>query len=402
MGRRTVGETPTMFTVSCLPGSNRNRSVAPTDRVWHPLTWIDQGDGGGAVSWGKTRLLRVLVVFLIASILGGCAGTNRIETADEGAHVPPHHGVLVVGFERPADLASEPFALDVTAVDPAGRASRVHANPHVPRSASAVLPNRQFFQRDSGNRFVFTLEPGDYVLAAVRTVRKARHSNQSPAFGGGLGGALLEGAATGLLVGGIEALLARSQVDHSAGRPPLQYVINGVAAPEAPRFRVRAGEVLYIGDILVGAETRRYEVDDPARRSGPNAFDTAYSATTQDIRLFVEYAVDDAGARRDAAALQLGHRPFRTERLRLSDQDRTMFVNYRPIDSRTLHPIGQPQVSRARPDKPRAAEGSPSSVRAPTLPASATPESDLVERFLSGAISKEQYDQERARLAAGS
>ncbi|EDP64980.1 hypothetical protein BAL199_21529 [alpha proteobacterium BAL199] len=343
------------------------------------------------------------MLLVMASMLGGCAVTNRIETPDEGALVSPHHGVLIVGFERPDDLSSEPFALDVTAVDSAGRAGPVRANPYVPRSASALLPIQQFFQRDSGSRLAFALEPGDYVLAAVRTVRKARYSDQSPVFGGGLGGALLEGAATGLFVGGIEALLATSQVDRAAGRPPLQYVTNGVAAPEAPRFRVRAGEVLYIGDILVGAETRRYEVDDPARRSGPNAFDTAYTATTQDIRLFAEYAVDEAGARRDAAALRLNHRPFRAERLRLSGDARTMFVNYRPVDSRTFHPIGQPQISRARPDMPRAAEGSPSSVRAaPVAPTSAITEPDLMERFLSGAISKEKYDQERARLAAGS
>lgn len=338
------------------------------------------------------------MLFAAVWMLGGCAGTNRIATAADGAGVPPHQGVVIVGFERPASLTAKPIKLDIRAVERTGSVAPNLPSAARPRSASVLLSGQKYFVGDTGGRFAFALEPGDYVIAAVQEDRQPYYRDLKPAWGGGLGGAVLEGALTGLFLGGVEGILARSAIDPEAGRAPLQYVTNGVAVPDAPRFRVQAGQVVYIGDILVGSEERQYEVDDPSRRTGPNAYDdTAKPARLYDIRLFAEYAVDEAAARGDAAALQLGHFPFRTERIRLSDRERTMFVNYRPVDSRTTRTIGDPKISLARPATGRPP---PTTAITPTAPAAGQP--DLIERFLSGAISREQYERERARPGSGS
>ena len=73
-------------------------------------------------------MVRVLVLFVAVWTLAGCAGGNRIETAADGAGVPAHQGILIVGLERSANLTAKPIKLDIRAVYPTGHVAPDHSS----------------------------------------------------------------------------------------------------------------------------------------------------------------------------------------------------------------------------------------------------------------------------------
>lgn len=338
-------------------------------------------------------------------LLAGCAGSNQIRTAADAAAVPPGRGVVVFNLERAAELRGTPFTLDIRSVDAAGRIDTARLDRDAPRRASTVLQVEQWLGSPPDTRFAYALEPGDYVLADIG-IAQQRTTYYTTTTGSGGGGGAAVGIAALILLGVAAVAIAAADSDTPPERPPLQYVVENVAVSEGPRFQVRPGEVVYIGDILIGAEKRRYRVDDPEWRTGPNKYDTAAEWTIDDTRLFAEYTVDQQQARGYAASLGLGRRPFRTQPVRLSDQARTMFAHYRDPDPKTHVQVGATTLARARPHLPLPAD--PQTVAgtnpaAPTVPPRAPAAlGDLMQDFLDGKINKSEYDAARARLAAGS
>lgn len=340
-------------------------------------------------------MLRIAALIALAVLTVGCAG-NRIETAKDGAAVPAGHGVLVVGLDRTGELSDVSFAIEIRSVDGQGR---VDAAPHSeasPSRASVMLPREHWMNATPSRSQAFALAPGDYALTKVHvpveqtTYRPYSSSNQ--------GGARLDtGAAIGVI--GVLAVLTAVAIGVAATSdappPPMNYVEKQIAVAHAPRFQIRPGEVVYIGHILMGLEVREQQVENPWGGRGPNALDEASTTTIADKRVFAEHAFDLPQAKAFVAGLGLGRRPFRTQQIRLSGQARTMLYGYGPPDPKL--PV---RYALARPDLPRQSAGPVTATV--TVPVTAPGSSrNLMERFLAGEISKEEYDRERARRAAG-
>lgn len=374
--------------------------VARDSAVTTARYWLRRMLHGGA------GMLRFITLFALAALVAGCAGDNRIDTAAEAATVSAGHGVLVIGLDRSDELDDAGFALEVRAVDSVGRVDTAPLDAASPRRATVMLPRERWLSASPPTSFAFALAPGDYVLTKLY-VPVERYIRTDTSSAGQGGSKLDNSAAIGII--GVLALLTVAAIavaatnDEPATLPPMHYVKQQVAIADAPRFQIRPGEVLYIGHILMGLELREQQVEDPWGGRGPNALDQSATTTIVDKRVFAEHAFDLPGTRANVAGLGLGRRPFRTQQIRLSDQPRTMLYSYPAPDPKL--PV---RIARARPDLPLA-DAAPARATGPARPTpSPAPTTapgasrDLMERFLSGAITREQYDAERARPAPGS
>lgn len=312
-------------------------------------------------------MLRAIALLALSIAIPGCSGDNRIDTAAEGRAVPAWQGVLVVGLERAAELDDTSFAVDFGALGANGRLESAPQERSYPRRASATLAARAWLRSPPPGRFAFALAPGDYVLEKLYIPEMARptvdwstirdpHERNGRSLSAGEAFAMVMALS---LAKGIVTGAAGEAPEPKAKPTPTHYVNRGLAAA-APRFEVRAGEVLYVGDLLIGVELYEKQVVDAWSTRGPNAEDQPSTSIVRDQRLFAEHGFDMAAARRFVAGLALGDRPFRTQSLRLSDEPRTMLRWYPPPD-----PTMSLRVVRARPAEAADAVPSPPSATTP-------------------------------------
>lgn len=307
-------------------------------------------------------------------LLAACASGLPIGT-------DPGRGIIVLGLDRAEELGASPFVAEVMAVNSAGRVEPLFTR--TSRHAAIHLPPKRLLDGSPSTRFALDVEPGEYMLAKIGL---GLHDTSDSIWPRSRGEVVNSQLGRGL------AFLAKKAQEASEGWP-IEYVKNDIPAANAPRFTIRPGEVLYIGDILIGAEYRQSPAEPertPDERNRPGG--TVYRHT----RLFAEYALDVPAARRFAASIGVGQRPFRTYPIRLSDADRTPFPNASkpPGDASLLTVVRARQASAATligPVAPPAAAPGPAPAGAPSL----------MERFLAGEITKQEYDRERVRLATG-
>lgn len=283
----------------------------------------------------------------------------------------PGRGIIVLGLDRAEELGATPFVAELMAINSAGRVEPLFTRTR--RHAAIQLPSKRLFDGSPSTRFALDVEPGEYMLAKIGiglddTPKSIWPRSRSEVVNDELGRGI--------------AFLAKKAQEASDGWP-IEYVKDGIPAANAPRFTVRPGEVVYIGDILIGAEYRQSPAEPertPDERNRPGG--TVYRHT----KLFAEYALDVPAARQFAASIGVGQRSFRTQPIRLSDADRTLFPNESkpPRDASLLTVVRARQASTATPiglvAQPAAAPG-----RAPPGVPS------LMERFLAGEITAEQY-----------
>lgn len=360
---------------------------------------------------GKLMRRSIPALLSICLALTGCAASNEVAPG-QGASVARHQAVVIVGINRAPVLRPYPFVIDIRGVEPGGeRITTAKLNPDAPRRADvASIP--QGFGASSERFQAFALEPGTYAIASIHPGPQAPPTVYMPisGSGGGAGGGLL---ALGLVAAiGIATAVGNATSDAPPPpKPETLYVEEDRLLDTAPRFELRPGEVVYLGDMLFGTETRVFErvVKIGGNRPGmAGSGDNETPERVQDNRLFVEYGHDPGRAHSYAVTAGFGDRPFRSVSLQLFAPDRPygLIASYKPLEAVKDTLVQGPTINRAdgsttaAPPPSRPTVSNPSPVVRPADPSAA--KAELMERFLSGAISREQFERERDRLAGGS
>lgn len=358
---------------------------------------------------------RLLPLLLLATCLtlSGCAATNEVEPGN-AADVTGGQAIVIVGVGRAGPLRAYPFVIDIRGVEP--RSDRIvtdSLDPQAPRLAK-VTSVPQGWSAEAPRFQAFALEPGSYAITQIRPGDQAPPSVYMPRMGGGTTGGLI---ALGVVAAiGLAAIIA-NEVGNAASpsKSDTLYFEQDRVLPTAPRFDLRPGEVVYLGDVLFGTEARVFErIIQAPGAAGPS--DNGPPERVPDNRVFAEYGQDVRSASAFAGSIGLGNRPFRTATLVLHEAGRSYgyIASYLPVEAVKGKLVAGPTVHRAAgagtavlappPPKPapiEAATGPVDVARTPEPPPGAGTR-DLMERFLDGEISKSEYERERARQASGS
>jgi len=336
---------------------------------------------------------RLTVVVIACLVLTGCVTSNRIEPGGKTT-IAPDRGVVVIGTRRADVVRPIAFTVDIRAVEGGDRITTKPIDPEAPRRAAAISTPGGWVA-DPERFHAFSLVPGSYAIASIHPGPEAPASVYVPTFGGGGGGG---GAGAGLIALGVmlvigAAAVIASELDDSPPppKPDTLYVEEAQLLAHAPRFEVKAGEVLYLGDILVGSETRVYA--HPQKLGPPER--------VKDRRLIAGYAQDPTAAQAFAAKAGLSAWPFRTTSLHLLEAGKSygFIATYRPVDTLKGTLVEGPTV-----ELPSGNTIPPRTALAPTAPPSdrqGDPAAALRDRFLAGEISPDEYRSERARLVPG-
>lgn len=282
---------------------------------------------------------RAIAVTLAAVLLTGCVATNRVKPG-EAAKAPPSRSVVIVGLDR-AKMAAMFFTIDVRGIDAAtGEIVTAPLDPDKPRRATVIATVESF--ADEPRFQAFVLEPGSYAIAAIQAGAGAPARNYSPNFG------LPATRGAGWIGFGVSAMTSLAAA--SAGQlPPADtlYVDDVRLRDTAPRFELKPGEVVYIGDLLFGTEFRILESTHLAgRATGGGAREAERS---HNHRYFVEYGQDPDGARAFARQVGLADRPLRVVTLRLFEEDKpyAFLGRYPPLDRLHGTVVEGPTIHRA-------------------------------------------------------
>lgn len=335
---------------------------------------------------------RLTIMVIACLVLTGCVTSNRIEPGGKTT-IAPDRGVVVIGTRRADAVRPIAFTVDIRAVESGNRITTKPLDPDAPRRAAAISTPGGWVA-DPARFHAFSLVPGSYAIASIHPGPEAPASVYVPTFSGGGGG----GAGAGLIALGVmlvigAAAVIASELDDSPPppKPDTLYVEEAQLQAHAPRFEVKAGEVLYLGDILVGSETRVYA--HPQKLGPPER--------VQDRRLIAGYAQDPTAAQAFAANAGLSAWPFRTASLHLLEPDISygFIASYRPVDTIKGTLVEGPTV-----ELPSGNTIPPRTALAPTAPPTnrqGDVATALRERFLAGEISQDEYQRERTRLVPG-
>lgn len=224
-----------------------------------PAEVADCAGGCPAATPGEVSMLRALSLLCLGLALGACSERFGPSSSGGAVEAKPGEAIVVAGFDV---LGGAPGLVDPTertqkdlAGDEAGE-FRLAFHAYDPASQTFVNPPRAFYLEqscaagDAGVRacaasarhFALAVPPGDYILAFVdKSFWGYIPPNEWQAGHYGLRGALLplvEITNTNRISGSYAAVPGAS-----------------MAGSTAPRFRVAAGETLYIGFLVIEGAT---------------------------------------------------------------------------------------------------------------------------------------------------
>lgn len=333
-------------------------------------------------------------------LLGGCVkltAGNELAQAGGGSAAAASNGVILFGFESVKEEDPIFWSVAMNRLDP--RTGRPE-----PSDGTNEVAFRQFggmLERDE-RYAAFTVRPGEYAVTGLVPAQQSglfmdlnfRDSAGQAATMGlvGLASLAVLGTAANAERAAEEARFGKR------GRSPLVYLgEDGTLSPDAPRFTVEPGEVVYLGEFLFG--TRRYYDERPDIGGGAGAkWVRVFSSP------FVEHAIDEGRARAGMAKLGLSRWPMRTVRPKALASGPVYYAPYltrERVDWLSSGTVIREEVVHARPGAAsapdRTAAPAPGSATGAVTGLSGTSREELQRRFLAGEISIEQY---RAAMAA--
>lgn len=343
---------------------------------------------------------------LLGLLLSGCLSTGKPTIDQVRDSLDSGNGMVMIGYSSSLGF----WGLDIRRIDPATGELETYERDDVAANGVAFFEPQPPQSTHATHYQSFVLEPGEYAITSIGR-RQPGGAVYVPDFGGTGGGG---GAGAGLValavVAGMTAtaLAAKAAEDAEFGppeRPPLQFVVDSALVDDAPRFQIRPGHVAYIGDILVSAKVFTVDsIREPAR-IGEEPMHTTLTAANP----MVEYLRDPVGARAELQKLGLSEFPLRTVTIAalaegpvyVSPTMTRERIEWRSRSARAQTTISEEMVY-ARPDLPRplkvmARASGPSTLpptQAPSPAAAGGPvdQAELRRRFLSGEITREDYE----------
>lgn len=345
----------------------------------------------------------IVLALGVALGLSGCKTTSRADPYGPLA-LSRENGVVMFTIDRHGRSIDRPFAIHAVRYDPKS-GNVLSDSDDDGRGFAAVYSTKSEIGQDA-KHWAFELEPGHYAIASVDRVGVA----SQPVFSGGNLAVLL--IATAIATAASHAIAAAEHESH-------EFIRDDHVGRRTPTFTVAAGRVTHIGDFSFSGESRTVEkmVTNENAWGGPNAtgIESTNLKTVTEIRTVVDYSFEPSAIDRYLEIRKLDRYPIDHQRLDplvgrrfvLEDFPGENPDNRTPIrEAATPGPI--PAVSSTGPPPPVSATPAPlpastsAPVRARAPATGRTSLSELQELFLSGGISKAEYERERARLAAGS
>ncbi len=318
--------------------------------------------------------MRILTVVAVAAVfaLQGCVTSGQMSKDDVRTLLSDGKGLVVMGFDMPDEATATFWGASALRLDPATGLPEKEA-PDRRGSNVAGFFMQTYRVPNFERRFASTLvEPGEYAITAIGLRNPSGGAYYTPGYGGGGDMNPAAAAASGGLIGlamvaGIEAARAAGDAaeDREFGAPPpapLLFYQDGVLSEDAPRFTVAAGEVVYIGDFLYGAE--RYAFEQTIEGSGPNSTDRAEVLTLNMDSPFLEYTVSTDAAKRRMVEVGADIYPFRTVTLRQLARGRIEMAPRMTRERllwRSEHPLIEEKTLISRPAQARPLSIVPSS-----------------------------------------
>jgi len=307
---------------------------------------------------GKMRLGTLATVAVATAFLTGCLTAKPLTDDEIKSSLAAGNGMVLVGYDMPEGLGAGFWGMDIQRIDPAtGKPEKPNRDQDAP-NAALLLDQPGADRKGEPPYMTFMLQPGEYAITSIGSRQPNGGPVYVPNFGAGGGG-----PAVGLI--GLAVLAAMTAAAYAAqeaedarfgepGRPPLMYLYENQLVDETPRFTVRPGEVIYLGEILYGSTFFTMETTEVA--TGPNAADGAKVTRHNVASPFIEYLVDEPTARARLASMGLSAAPMRTVVVE-SLTDGPVYVSPRMtrerLEYRSNDPIVDEQVYRARADLPR-------------------------------------------------
>lgn len=333
------------------------------------------------------RGLMALLIFGLA--LAGCVAPpgNEIDPRGGGPAVSAGNGVILFGVASTREAPPVHWAIDIRRLDRSGRPEPARFDAG---TANAIVFNQFTGTYDRNAPFgAYSVLPGDYAIIRITAQQD-----------GGMftdfdhGAAAMQAAAMGPMgmlsyaILGTAAASERAAEEARFGprvRSPLIFVPDGgVATSETPRFTVRAGEVIYLGDFLFGA-TRYHDQRIEPGSGGATSIRAIVSP-------FVETAVDPAAAHAAQTRIGLASWPLRTAQpsaLAGGPVYLAPSMTRDRVDWLSAGTVVREETVHARSPAP-----GPAAARVPpqgALDRSTLSKQELQRRFLAGEITAEQY-----------
>lgn len=326
----------------------------------------------------------------LALLLSACAAPpgNELDPRGGGPAVGAGSGIILFGVASTREQPTVYWSIDIRRLDRSGRQEPANVTPG---TANAVAYNQFGGMHDRNAPFAaYMVQPGEYALVRLAARQDSglfmdfdhrATAMQAAAMGpvGILGYAVLGTAAAG------ERAAEEARFGPRVRSPLLFVADDGAVTAATPRFSVRAGEVVYLGDFLFGA-TRYHDQRIEPGTGGATGIRVFVSP-------FVESAVDMAAARAAQARLGLAAWPIRTAQpsaLAGGPVYLAPSMTRDRVDWLSAGTVIREETARARP-----ASASPAPA-APAAPPAANDLSrvdrqELQRRFLAGEITEDQY-----------
>jgi len=341
----------------------------------------------------------LLMLLALGLALAGCAAPpgNELNPNGGGPAAGPGNGVVLFGTASSQEVPPVYWAIDIRRLDHSGRPE--------PATSSAGTANSITFDQfgamhDRSAPFgAYSVLPGEY--AVVRMAAQQVGGMFLDYDHRAAGAQAVAMGPTGLLAYAVLGTAAASERAAEEARfgprapSPLNFLnSDGALRAEAPRFSVRAGEIVYLGEFLFGA-TRYFDERIEPGTAGGRGIRTIVSP-------FVENAVDLAAARAAQTRLGLAAWPMRTAQPSVlargpvfvapsMSRDRVEWLSAGTVvGEETARARGTPTPKLAAPaDRADAPSAPGPSGDAADL--SAVDRRELQQRFLAGEITVEQY-----------
>jgi hypothetical protein len=386
-----------------------------------------------------TTLRKLIASLTIASFfLASCATTGNRVLATGKSKDLTENGVALLNFDRGIMTGSRAFELLISPINPS--TGMIHASTpegiYTAARAIAGVTNPNWPQ---DKYWALTLVPGEYAISKIRQLPTPNHTPTytSSAFqgtsvpqGAGIAGIVILGALLAV-AGGMaiaEAVKENKRTDKDRLNNPNGQVIFIDAEAEnrpTPRFRVEAGKVTYIGDILIDLEDRIVDAVNDNGQESANDNSAEPARKIVEKRVFVIYDSDEEKAKDYARKIGLGSAPWAHAHLSaLADHEVNITIvrsgedfdepavtapveqgskkvpttvePQQPIEVTTT-PTSQAPVAKTA-EKTDAQQTSPT----PQAPAAKTVGKmnlrQLMKAFLSGDITESEYDAKRKAL----
>jgi hypothetical protein len=373
----------------------------------------------------KTRIL-ISTISIAAIFLGSCVSSGNRLTATGKTRNLGEEGAVLLKFDRGPAAGDNLYELIISPIDPSTGLT-YGSNPEGVNTTAKAIAGVTNPNWPKDEYWVFSLVPGDYAISQIRILPKSTQS-QSPSYssafqgtpvpqGAGIAAVAILGVAL-VVLGGMaiaEAVKDSKRSDEDRVKNPrgtALFIDSDSEKRSVPKFRVEAGTVAYLGDITIEKEISIVDVVDNTLSTTTNETPEAPEKAVQN-RTHVTYESDPDEARNYLAKVGLGAAPMREVHLSALTEDNINLVVFRTdqdpddIDTSPPAPIGSVRVPTSKQElqpikvttTPMPTEKvEPTEKAKPLAKDGETNRRSLMRSFLSGEITKQEYDERRKAL----